>query len=112
MIRHEQWQGGADDGHDCARIDLSRAMGAGLVTPNFPAADESSKGMHEKHEKKGKAAETIPELKECEDIKAGTQDTRARKAARKDCEASKRLGAGTGTSSGTGSGKMSSESGT
>lgn len=48
---------------------------------------------------------------DCANIKAGTVDKNAETAAQKDCQSSKDLGAGMGTSSGTGAGKMPSGSG-
>src|SRR5690349_7080509 len=69
--------------------DSSAAVKFGVARP-APIArlGRLEHGRH--YEKKGKAAETITEPKECEDIK-------------------ERLGAGTGTSSGTGSGKCRRE---
>jgi hypothetical protein len=95
----------------CLRFMLGVAIGLAIGAPSFVAAGDPPKTTQEKQDKKAKGADTIPEPAECEDIKAGTPDSRSQAASRKDCEASKRLGAGTGTSSGTGSGKMGSGSG-
>jgi len=95
----------------CARIVLGIAIGIAISAPSFAASGDTPKTKQEKHDKKAKGADTIPEPAECDDIKAGTPDNRSQAASKKDCEASKRLGAGTGTSSGTGSGKMGSGSG-
>jgi hypothetical protein len=93
------------------RIVFGLAIGVAIGLPSFAGAGDPPKTTQEKQERKGKAADTIATPAECEDIKAGTPDNRSQAAARKDCEASKRLGAGTGTSSGTGSGKMGPGSG-
>ena len=95
-----------------ARIVLGiTSIGVVIATPSLVPAGDPPKATQEKHDRKAKAADTIESPTDCADIKAGTPDSRSQAAARKDCEASKHLGAGTGTSSGTGSGKMGSGSG-
>ena len=94
-----------------ARLVLGLAIGVAIGLPGFAGAGDPPKTTQEKQDRKGQAADTIAPPGECQDIQAGTPDSRSQAAARKDCEASKHLGAGTGTSSGTGSGKMGSGSG-
>jgi hypothetical protein len=48
----------------------------------------------------------VAEPSDCSNIRSGTAGSVAESAAQKDCESSRHLGAGSGTSSGTGSGKM------
>jgi hypothetical protein len=87
---------------------------AALTTPAIGADKPGAGSVKESQQghKGGKASDkTIPEPKDCEQVASGTFDRSAQSAARKDCEASQHLGAGTGTSSGTGSGKMQSGSG-
>ena len=71
------------------------------------AGEAASKGGQ------GEASQKLETPKDCDDIKAGTGGggSTSQSAARKDCESSRHLGAGSGTSSGTGSGKMESGSG-
>ncbi len=75
------------------------------------AASPESKPSKQDRTTREKSASTIPEPKDCSQIKAGTADSTAESAAQKDCERSQHLGAGAGTSSGTGSGKREPGSG-
>jgi hypothetical protein len=71
--------------------------------------------IHQKQRKKSTTRKQAPRTRsnptDCADIKAKTPDSRSQAAARNDCEASKHLGAGIGTSSETGSGKRDLEVG-
>jgi membrane protease subunit (stomatin/prohibitin family) len=92
-------------------------LAGGLVLPAFSAAEKAPQRQQpaatQKQEQKQEKTSggTIPVPKDCDQIGSGTTGSVPQAAAKKDCEASKHLGADSGTSSGTGSGKMQSGSG-
>jgi hypothetical protein len=89
---------------------VSVLLAVSLSVPAQAASPESKRSKQD-GPTRGESASTMPQPKDCAQIKPGTANSTTEAAAQKDCERSQHLGAGTGTSSGTGSGKMQSGSG-
>jgi len=87
---------------------LALAVAIGMTAPSWAGEQKATDRQRD-----AAASQRIEVPKDCADIKAGanTGGSTTESAARKDCEASRHLGADRGTSSGTGSGKMGSGSG-
>ncbi len=89
---------------------VSVLLAVSLSVPAQAASPESKRSKQD-GPTRGESASTMPQPKDCAQIKPGTANSTTEAATQKDCERSQHLGAGTGTSSGTGSGKMQSGSG-
>ena len=68
-----------------------------LTVPAQAASPESNQPKQDRTTRE-RPSSTMPSPKDCAQIKSGTADSTAESAAQKDCESSKHLGAGTGTS--------------
>ena len=86
-------------------LTLSMTIAAHGASPESKPSKPSEGSPHQR------SGATIPRPDDCSQIKEGTPDGTSQAAAQKDCERSKHLSGGTGTSSGTGSGKQPSGSG-
>lgn len=83
-----------------------------VALPVHAGSGASNPSQQSEQKSREQTGSTVPRPDDCAKIKAGAEGGTAESAARKDCESSKHLGGGTGTSSGTGSGKMAPGSGT
>ena len=69
-------------------------------------SDARKSDKRSSQEKASGTQQKVPKVQDCEQVKSGSGGGVTESAAEKDCESSRHLGAGSGTSSGTGSGKM------
>ena len=81
-------------------------MMAGAVELVAPKEGQGKKGKETQQSGSSMSEKKVAEPSDCSNIRSGTAGSVAESAAQKDCESSRHLGAGSGTSSGTGSGKM------